>query len=354
MNMGVSLVLKKIINLFECQNGDILADDITSKFGTEIVVKDSIMNEYMKQRLQDIGIKSVSIYQMNDKYQDSVSAGYMDFNNEYYESLKTIRQVIKNLATGENLELHKIESVSNALYKYVMHDTNITIHLTKLRNYDESTYSHCLNVSIYAALLGKWLNLNMSEIKKLIQAGILHDIGKTMISKNILNKKGSLLPCEYEIIKNHTILGYNMLKNIDAVPDEVKKAILLHHERANGSGYPLGYKLEDLNLFSKAIAIVDVYDATISDRVYKCRSTPFEAFEWFLGPGLSLFDVSLINIFCKNISSSYIGAGIILNNGSYGEIVHIPPHDISKPIIKVGSAYIDLSKQKDSNIIRLI
>ena len=347
-------MLKKVVKVFECQNGDILADDITSKLGTAIVVKDSIMNEYMIQRLQDIGVKSVCIYQSNDKYQDSVSTGYKDFNNEYYKSLKTIRQVIKNLAAGKNLDLQKIESVSNTLYEQVMHDTNITLHLTKLRNYDESTYSHCLNVSIYAALLGKWLNLNMSQMKNLIQAGILHDIGKTKISKNILNKKGSLLPCEYEIIKNHTILGYNMVQNIDAISDEVKKAILLHHERANGSGYPFGYTLENLNLFSKAIAIVDVYDATISDRVYKCRSTPFEAFEWFLGPGLSLFDVSLINLFCRNISCSYIGAGIVLNNGAFGEIVHIPPHDISKPIIKVHTSYIDLSKQTDSNITRLI
>lgn len=348
------MVLKKVITLFECQNGDILADDIINNFGAAIAVKDSIMNEYMKQRLQDIGVKKVSVYQLNDEYQDSINTGYRDFNNEYYKSLKTIGQVIRNLSAGKNMDLRKLESVSSTIYEQVMKDANITLHLSKLKNYDESTYSHCLNVSIYAALLGKWIDLSMSEIKNLIQAGILHDIGKTMISKNILNKKESLLPCEYETIKNHSNLGYDMVKNIEAIPDEVKEAIQLHHERANGSGYPFGYKLENLHLFSRAIAIVDVYDATISDRVYKCRSTPFNAFGWFLGPGLSLFDVSLVNTFCKNISCSYIGAGIVLNNGAFGEIVHIPPHDITKPIIKVDTSYIDLSKQPDSIITRLI
>lgn len=347
-------MLKKVIDLFDCKNGDILADDITSKFGTALVIKDSIMNGYIKQKLLDIGVKSVSIYQTNVKSQHSFGVSHADFNNEYYRSLETIREVIINLAAGKGLDFQKIKSVSNTLYKYVISDPNIALNLAELKQYDESTYSHCLNVSVYAALLGKWLNLTISEIKNIIQAGILHDIGKTRISKNILNKKGRLLPDEYETIKDHTTSGYNMVQDIDAIPDEVKKAVLLHHERTDGSGYPFGYKTENLNLFSRAVAIVDVYDAIISDRVYKCRSTPFKAFEWLLGPGLSTFDVSLLSMFCKNISCSYVGAGVMLENGASGEIVHIPPHDISKPIIKVNSSYIDLSKQTDTIIIKLV
>lgn len=346
-------MFKKVIDLLECKNGDILADEITNQYGTAIVVKDSIINEYMKQKLQDIGVKNISVYQMNTSDQDFSDIEYKDFVNEYYKNLEGVRQVIRNLAAGKGLDLLKIKTVSDALYKQVNSDTNIALNLAKLRQYDESTYSHCLNVSIYAALLGKWLNLTMSEIKNLIQAGILHDIGKTEISKNILNKKSRLLPDEYEIVKKHTLLGHNMVKNIDAIPDEVKNAVLMHHERANGSGYPFGYGLGHLNLFSKAIAIVDVYDAIISDRVYKNRSTPFEAFEWFLGPGLAIFDIPLVSIFCKNISCSYVGAEVLLDNGVIGEIVYIPPHNISRPILQIHSSYIDLSKQANTRIVKL-
>jgi len=347
-------VLKKVVDLLECKNGDILADDISNKYGTAIVARDSIINEYMKQRLQDIGVRNICIYQMTSTDREPSDIDYADFNNGYYRNLENVRQVIRNLAAGKGLDFLKIRNISDALYKQINEDVNIASNLARLRQHDESTYSHSLNVSIYAALFGKWLNLTMPEIKNLIQAGILHDIGKTEISKSILNKKGSLLPDEYEIIKTHTLLGYNMVKNIDSIPEEVKDAILMHHERTDGSGYPFGYKIDRLSLFSKAIAVVDVYDAIISDRVYKRRSTPFEAFKWFLGPGLSTLDVSLVRMFCKNISCSYIGADVLLDNGALGEIVHIPPHNISRPIIKVNSSYIDLSKQTDTAIIKLL
>lgn len=346
-------MFKRVIALIECKDGDIIADEVINKYGTAIVVKDTIINEYLKQKLQDMGVKNISIYQMNTADQDYYDIKHKNLITDYYKNLKTIKQIIRDLAAGKGLDYIKIKNISDTFYKQINDDANIALNLSRLRHYDESTYSHCLNVSIYAGLFGKWLGLTKDEIKNLIQAGILHDIGKTKIIKDILNKKGKLLPHEYEIVKKHPLLGYKMVKKNDAIPDEVKIAILMHHERANGSGYPFGYGLDHLNLFSKAIAIVDVYDAIISDRVYKNRSTPFEAFEWLLGPGLALFDIPLVDMFCKNISCSYIGAGVLLDNGATGEVVYIPPHNISRPIIKIQLSYVDLSKQTNTRIMKM-
>lgn len=346
-------MLKKVVDILECKDGDILASEITNKYGAAIVIKDTIINEYMKQRLRDIGVNQVSIYQTNTVSQDYYDIKHANFTADYYKNLKSIKQVIKDLAAGKGLDYVRIKDISDTLYKQISNDSNIASSLSKLKQYDENTFSHSLNVSIYAALLGKWLGLSKDEIKNLVQAGILHDIGKTGISKDILNKKGSLLPDEYEIVKKHAMLGYNIVKDIDIIPEHVKEAILMHHERANGTGYPFGYELKRLDLFSKAIAIVDVYDAIISNRAYKKRSTPFEAFEWFLGPGLAFFDISLVSTFLKSISGSYIGARALLNNGAIGEIVYIPPYNISKPILRMQSSYVDLSKQANMKIVML-
>ena len=346
-------MFKKVIDIFECKDGDILANEITNKYGAAIVTKDTIITEYMKQKLQDMGVSHVSIYQTNMVNQYYNDVRHKNFTIDYYKNLKGIKQIIKDLAAGKGIDYLKIKDISDTLYNKVNNDTNIASNLSKLRKYDEDTFSHCLNVSIYAALLGKWLGLTKDEIKDLVHAGILHDIGKMGISKDILNKKGSLLPGEYEIIKEHAVLGYNMVKDIDIISDQVKNAVLMHHERADGTGYPFGYRLNQLDLFSKSIAIVDVYDAIISNRAYKKRSTPFEAFEWFLGPGLAFFDIQLVSIFFKNISCSYVGARVLLNSGAVGEIVYIPPHNISKPILRMHSSYIDLSEQANTRIVMM-
>jgi len=346
-------MLKKVIDILKCKEGDILANEITNKYGVAVVVKDTIINEYMKQKLQDMGVNHISIYQQSIASHNYYDVRHENFSTLYYRNLRAIKQIIIDLAAGKGLDSIKIKELSDMLYEQITSDRNIASSLSMLRQYDEDTFSHSLNVSIYAALLGKWLGLSKGEIQDLVQAGILHDLGKTGISKDILNKKGRLLPDEYEIIKKHSVFSYNMIKDIDIISDQVKDAVLMHHERADGTGYPFGYGLNRLNLFSKAIAIVDVYDAIISSRAYKSRSTPFEAFEWFLGPGLAFFDISLVTAFFKNISCSYVGAKARLNTGAVGEIVYIPPHNISKPILRVHSSYIDLSKHADTRIVML-
>ena len=226
--------------------------------------------------------------------------------------------------------------------------------MTEIRSKDEYTYSHCVNVAFYSMLIAKWLKLSDIDINKAIQSGLLHDIGKAKIPVELLNKKGSLTKEEYEIIKKHSIFGYEIIKEMQEIDSDVKNAVLLHHERVDGSGYPFHYYRDDLNLYSRIVAVADVFDAMTSDRVYKKRISPFEVFEMFQTMGLAIFDSNILITFINKIATYLIGANVFLSNGDIAEISFIPPQSVIYPIVKTTAGYIDLSNTEDVKILSMI
>ena len=144
-----------------------------------------------------------------------------------------------------------------------------------MRDVDDLTYVHSMNVALIASVIGKWMGYNQEKIKVLTLAGLMHDIGKLLIPEKILNKPGNLTDNEYEIMKKHVNLGYEQVKN-KFMPMSVKEAILLHHEKCDGTGYPFGLKSDKIPETAKIIAIADVYDAMTSSRIYRAPICPFE------------------------------------------------------------------------------
>jgi putative nucleotidyltransferase with HDIG domain len=157
----------------------------------------------------------------------------------------------------------------NSLLREIIADTAHIINMVKNRS--ESTYRHCVKVGAIAAIIGSWLGYNKEEIGNLMLAGLLHDIGKAIIPLEILNKPSKLNDEEMGTMRRHSALSYKYISEIKSMPNSIKVGVLQHHERLNGSGYPLGLNTEDIHDFSKIIAIADIYDAITSDRVYRPR-----------------------------------------------------------------------------------
>lgn len=277
-------------------------------------------------------------------------------NNEkvkssYKGTLQDVKTMINALAGGKQLDYYAVIHITKSIYKNIANMDYLTTYLLELHNYDDYTYSHCINVAFYAMLIGKWLHMPNKEIFDLIQAGLLHDIGKVKIPKNILNKNCKLTDSEFMIMKQHSSIGYDMLKSSDKIDSSIKEAILMHHERIDGTGYPTGATGEKIGNYAKIIAVADVYDAMISDRPYKRRSTPFEAFHMFTTIGTSIYETSIVRVFLLNIACYLVGAKILLDNGDIGEIVYIPPDQMDKPIICVMSTYFEISNDTGPRIV---
>ncbi len=334
----------------QCEVGTIISEDVRSYQGITLLTKDSILNQYIIDRLTEMGISYVWT-----NSSDHVEADLKLTNKElvevsHEEAVLVVKQVLRDLSTGGKLNYHKITQLSELVYVSVNDSVNVIKCLNDIRDKDEYTYTHCVNVAFYSMLIAKWLSLPKAEIEEIIQAGLMHDIGKVLIPDEILNKPGKLLELELDIMQRHSLIGYHCIKNITEISDSIKEAVLSHHERVDGSGYPYGIRGDQIDLYAKIIAIADVYDAMTQDRVYKKGVNPFVAFEMFLTLGLGTFDIDVLNVFLKNLAVNFTGLNVILENGEHGEIVYIPPYEITKPIILNGSNFIDLSRSRIKSV----
>ncbi|MBQ3104424.1 MAG: HD-GYP domain-containing protein [Lachnospiraceae bacterium] len=221
---------------------------------------------------------------------------------------------------------------------------NIFDMLHNMRQYDDLTFTHCINVSLICNVFARWLGMSDEDIHLATQCGLFHDIGKLKIPEDIIKKPSRLTDYEYKIIKTHPFEGYNILKEQDLNP-HVANAALMHHERCDGFGYPLGITAEKIDPFAKMVAIADVYDAMTATRVYRGPMCPFKVISVFESEGLQRYDARMIMTFLENVTNTYMLNHVRLSDGREGEIVMINRLALSRPMIRSGNQYINLADQ---------
>lgn len=225
--------------------------------------------------------------------------------------------------------------------------------LHNMRMYDDHTFTHSINVALICNVFAGWLHLSEEEVHLATLCGLLHDIGKLMIPESIIKKPNKLTANEYNIVKTHTIEGYNIL-NDAPINDHIKNAALMHHERFDGTGYPLGLAGEKIDPYANIVSIADVYDAMTSARVYRGPLCPFKALDMFVSEGLQKYETNAILTFIRNIVTTYLGNRVRLSNGMEGEIIYINQHNLARPTIKCGNCYVDLAQEMSVSIEEII
>ncbi len=214
-----------------------------------------------------------------------------------------------------------------------------------IRQVDDSTYAHSLNVALVSRIIGRWCKFSTEDIEVLTIAGLLHDIGKIQIPENVLNKPGRYTDEEFALIQKHPKMSYDILKKSTLDP-RIKKAALQHHERCDGSGYPMGLDSDEIENFSCIVAIADVYDAMTAARSYRQPMCPFEVIAAFEKDGLSKYKPQFVLTFLERIAATYQNNRIILNDGRSANIVLLNKNHISKPMVQLTDGNcLDLSRE---------
>jgi putative nucleotidyltransferase with HDIG domain len=232
--------------------------------------------------------------------------------------------------------------------------SGILNHLHSVRRQDDYTFHHSMNVAILCGVIGRWIGYRAEEFKDLVLAGLLHDIGKTQIPFEILKKPGRLSSEEMEIMQFHTTRGYNLIKELD-LPRPILFAVLQHHERDDGSGYPLKVTGERVHPFAKIVAVADIYDAMTSDRVYKKKTTPFQAADAIFQEMYNKLDPNICTVFLNNVRDYFIGNVVELSDGRDAEVVYVREFPTVRPTVKTKDGeFIDLDKQKSISIVKLV
>ena len=239
----------------------------------------------------------------------------------------------------------------------IVKNGNGTMHvmdmLNCIREYDDVTFAHSISVSLLCRLIGEWLNFSEQDISVLTLCGMLHDIGKLQIDNAIISKPGKLTDEEFKIVQEHPMLGYRLLKDRE-LDLRVKQAALFHHERCDGKGYPLRYESEKISISSKIVMVADVYDAMTADRSYRKGMCPYKALDIMLEDGFQKYDPKILMLFIEKTVQAYLNSPVELSNGKIGSIVCNNPLAFTRPLVRVGDEFLDLSKEKEIKITRLL
>lgn len=319
--------------------------------GAILVSENTVLNKQSIRRIINYNIKYVYLYDQ-DNLPNEVEEDLLEL--KYEQLVDKMEKVFFQVKLGKQPNLLSINHELNELIDEVFDVHNILARMRELQKKDDYTFNHSINVAILATVLGKWLGYNRNKVKQLALCGLFHDIGKLHIPDAILNKPGRLDREEFERIKEHTIIGYNILKKTVGVSKNVALGVLQHHEREDGSGYPLGLQGGEIHQYAKIIAVCDVYDAITSDRVYKERVSPLFAAEILEKKCFDCLDPEITMVFLNKVARFYVGSTVVLSNEEVGDIVYIHPQAPTKAIVKVGDEFIDFLQPQDINIVDII
>ena len=179
----------------------------------------------------------------------------------------------------ENIN-RSVKMVGSFVY-VIMKDPKAYALLAKLSSHDPYTLQHSVGTAVHCVILGRKVGINNErELTELGTAGLLHDIGKTKVKREIINKSGPLSEGEWEEMRGHASEGYEIVKYSADVPERAKLAILEHHEDKNGTGYPLGKRTQEIDVFSRIVGICDIFNALTTDRTYSKARSPFDALQF--------------------------------------------------------------------------
>ncbi len=366
-NREVYMQIKRI-GINEAKTGMLVAEDVFNDGGQLLFPAEARLTEKAITRMRFHSIPFIKIYpegsgtDINDGVDElsffeklRETEEYVAFNENFSEVASVFEKEMR-VIIREGGNVTDSTTLSNGVKK-ILGTCRSGIQVFDLlhctRTYDEVVFAHSLNVAIISAVLGGWLGFTTSEINTLIVCGIYHDIGKLKIPRKIIEKPEALTPEEYEIMKTHTTLGFKILEDMK-LDKRVKYTALMHHERMDGSGYPLGIKGDKIDKLTRVVAIADVYEAMTAPRKYRKARCPFEAVKIFESNGLALYDTEYLLKFLEHITMCYMGYRVRLNDGTIGTIVYMNKQEESRPMIRVGNEYINLFRNPELYIEEIL
>lgn len=279
---------------------------------------------------------------------------FKEFEKNYISASVDVKKVIMAIGDGAEIKLEELYKMTDGIMSKLSRKSDVLTFLASIKSADEHTFTHSNNVSLLCNLFSRWLNYDETSTMRLTCAGVLHDIGKTRIPNEVLNKKGRLTDEEFRIIKKHTVLGYKILVGHD-IPKSIHLASLMHHEKINGKGYPTGVTGDRIDAFAKIVSICDIYDAMTANRAYRPKLCPFEVIREFERNVFGELDTEYLLVFLRNIAHTYVDAPVKLNDGRAGIVIFINNLNLSKPIVRLDDGQIlDLSHIDELQIASMI
>lgn len=341
----------------EVEPGLELAGNLVTDNGRFALGEGTVLTASLIQRLRGWGVEVLDVKvttEVKVKEPPPLSEAQQLIAREYDETVAVLRKSFQTIRFFKEVPLSEMREIAAGRLEPLINTSGVLNHLHVIHRRDDYTFHHSINVAVICGVLGRWLGYKGGELADLILAGLMHDIGKTQIKLEILRKPGKLTAPEMKIMMLHTTRGYNLVKELE-LPTGVLCAILQHHEREDGSGYPLQVGRDKIHPFAQVVAVADIYDAMTSETVYRRKLTPFAAVETLIQDMYNKLEPHVCTVFLNNVRDYFIGNVVELSDGREAEVVYLGKFISARPVVRAEDGeFIDLDKKHELSIVKLI
>ena len=355
-----SEVSRMRVHVTELRNGDRLTNDTFNGYGLHVLSKGTVLGEYEISRLFQHQIDYVNIESRPDEQppgrtlESDLNPKWLPAVQPVYEqSVRETEQLFMKALQNGMIDDEQVEQAFLPFVEQFQMERDIVSILLLANTKDAYTYQHSVQVGMISHYLATWLGYPEKEAARIGKAGFLHDIGKSRIEAEILNKPGRLTEEEFERVKQHTVYGYDIIRSSYIGQDDLAICALQHHERMNGTGYPHGLHGADIHPYAKIIAVADVYSAMISARVYQQKRDLLYVLQELHRMSFEELDAHTTHTFIRHMIPNFIGKRVKLSSGETGIIVMTHPSDFFRPLIRLDDRFVDLSIDRSLEVCEI-
>lgn len=340
------------VQINQLSEGCILSKDVFSMSHKPLMRSQTILNQDLLQILQAFLINEVEVEPYFENGNAFKPAGEIldssavekitnsnqstDFEGLYKNAVQAFKQLYLDWQSGALVDISKIRNLLIPVVEQGLKEPDKILKTYKYTKDEDHLYHHSVSAGLVSAYLGKSMGFSYGDTIQVAMTGLLCDCGITKVEQQgFLTKKTALTDKEFKEIKQHPVHSYKMLKNIVSLKEAVKLGVLQHHERLDGSGYPLGAKADQLHPFGKIAALAHAYQAMVSERLHRSKQSPFKVLEQLMQDEFGKFDLKALNELKKGLLKLSSGTTVRLSDGRIAEIVFIEDQDPTRPLVKI-------------------
>lgn len=318
-----------------------ITSPVYSANGHLLLARGTVVNYNILSKLEQYAIDPDSLF---ETLSDGITPKGIISNEQMEKSVSAVKTVFENVLHHDpngvssaipydHMEL--VENVVQSLIEALENAEDLLYTVAEMAEITFYTYKHSVNVAILSILTARAMNYSKEDIRNIALGAFLHDIGKMCNDQSIINKAGQLTQSERKEIEKHPQLGYNLVKAIQPLPFTAKNIILMHHEKLDGSGYPLGLKGIEIPEYVRIVTVCDMYDAMTADRVYRGKMPIYTALEILMTDAVFKLDRKVYRYMTENICIYPPGSGVILSDGRVGIVSFYRASNPSRPHVRV-------------------
>ncbi len=331
----------------QLKTGCLLLSDVMGKTIHPIVPKETVIQPIHIKVLNQFQIKEVDVapklatgevFDPNavSEEQENDTIGKMQhFLTLYNDCIDKTKKLFDRLRNRVPLNIFEIREYLLPLLKESEHMPEIIFQLHRYVKVEDYPFHQSIDIAIVSEIIAKKMNFSQGDQIQIALAAYLSNCGLANIEEDVIFKKGAFTEDEYNEIKKHPIHSYRMIESISMLKYEAKIAVLQHHERLDGSGYPFGLKANKIHQYSKIIAVSEAFIAMTSDRTYREKRSHYQVLEELLTDSFGKLDMEVIHTLARSLSSFSVGTKVKLSNGNIGEIVYVDEKNLTRPIVRL-------------------